>query len=509
MHLTRIASAKKAGFKKKSLRVRKEMPRQTSLYMKQKSSFFIAVLSLVAFITGNMVGEHGIYAFMKAALGAYDDSLITYTGTVPPIAFVPDYKKWATYGGNAEDATYRQVPETVLVPLPVYDSTYEKSKPAGANSDVYSVAYMGDYKIGKEGGGSHLAVDIRAPIGTPIRAMASGQVTTVSNDAYGFGLYIVIRHPHIPDPANPDYETVLHSSYSHLSAQLVQVGDIVQKGQQIGLSGKSGDASGPHLHFQVDRDTVEVDGKTVKVPWHPYWPFTSQELRDNNLNNYTAINSGFRADIGYKYTVNPMLFSQASLPPAKYKEAAPVTTVAMSTHPAATTSAVKAARTTFSIARTATSRKAQRLSTTRFAVNNAVIQKQTIVSGTQSPQSLAPAPVIISEPVATITHPATSAGGRAVKLSVQPNHYEERKWQTVRVTFLDENGSGASTKDFPEKVYLTFGYGDGEFQKPYINRSDIKDGSVTIQLLPRGTQTVVLAAPQLSLTSNPMKNVTK
>ena len=95
MQLTRITTAKRMGFGRASLYKRKDHPKQTMLYMKQKSSFFIAAVSLTAFVAGNMVGEHGWYAFWKSVMGKYDDSLITYTGTVMPITMVPDYSKWS------------------------------------------------------------------------------------------------------------------------------------------------------------------------------------------------------------------------------------------------------------------------------------------------------------------------------------------------------------------------------------------------------------------------------
>ncbi len=302
MKLTRITTAKRMGFARAALYTRKDHPKQTMLYMKQKSSFFLAAVTLTAFVAGNMVGEHGWYAFWKSVMGKYDDSLITYTGTVMPISLVPDYSRWSEYGGNPDEHTFKQVPKDVLIPLKSYDPA-KQSNPKTA-SFAYSVGYMGSYETDGDGHGSHPGVDIRVPIGTPVIAIANGIVTSVKNDAGGFGQYIVIRHPHMPDPDHTDYATVLHSSYAHLSSQLVAEGDIVQKGQQIGLSGMTGFATGPHLHFQVDRDTA---------PWHPYWPFTGAELREAGLSTPKAVNTGFHQERGYEFTVQPMLLVQKNL----------------------------------------------------------------------------------------------------------------------------------------------------------------------------------------------------
>lgn len=91
-------------------------------YLRQQSSFWIAVITVFAFVAGNMMGEHGWYAFWKAVLGAVDDAEIVYQGAVTPIEFVPDYLEWSTYGGNGEVNTYRQVPTDLLVPLPTYSA---------------------------------------------------------------------------------------------------------------------------------------------------------------------------------------------------------------------------------------------------------------------------------------------------------------------------------------------------------------------------------------------------
>ena len=472
MSWTRLTSAKKHGFGKSALHSRKDPPRITLLYMKQKSSFLIAALSIVAFMTGNMMGQHGWYTFWKAALGQYDDSLITYTGTVPPIAFVPDYRRWSTYGGMAEEHMYREVPSDLLLPIPAY---------IGDTSSVYSVAYMGSYSSGTQNSGSHPGVDIRVPQGTPIRSIANGVVESVREDSGGFGKLIVIRHPHMPDPVNADYETVLHSVYAHLSAELVAEGDVVMKGQLIGYSGKTGDATGPHLHFQIDRDTA---------PWHPYWPFNGADLKAAGLSTLQAINGKFHQDIGIKYTVNPMVLVQADLPPAKYQEDAskfakkptPVVTLALS--PAE----LRTKRLTGRVAR---------LHDAQAALPVLVVNRETVVSVADRPAVPAPVPT-----------PTTSQklGSIAFVTLQHGTQFDDRSWQAARLTFMDDTGTMLTdTRALPASMMLRTAYGDAEFQPSIITPAMIKEGLVTVQMLPHGRRTIVLQLEPLHLTSNPLK----
>jgi murein DD-endopeptidase MepM/ murein hydrolase activator NlpD len=95
--------------------------------------------------------------------------------------------------------------------------------------------------------GLHRGVDIQVPEGTDVRAMAEGRVR-FSGAMAGYGQVIWIDHP-------GDVLTV----YAHLSATRVREGDEVEGRQVIGLSGRSGNATGAHLHFEVWRHGREVD----------------------------------------------------------------------------------------------------------------------------------------------------------------------------------------------------------------------------------------------------------
>ena len=95
--------------------------------------------------------------------------------------------------------------------------------------------------------GLHRGVDVRVPEGTEVRAMAGGRVR-FSGSMAGYGQVIWIDHP----------GGVL-TVYAHLSGTRVQKGEEVKGRQVIGLSGRSGNATGAHLHFEVWRHGREVD----------------------------------------------------------------------------------------------------------------------------------------------------------------------------------------------------------------------------------------------------------
>jgi len=93
----------------------------------------------------------------------------------------------------------------------------------------------------------HKGVDIRIPDGTEVRAMAPGRIR-FAGTMTGYGQVIWT-----------DHSGGVMSVYAHLSAIRVQAGEEISGGHVIGLSGHSGNASGPHLHFEIWRHGREVD----------------------------------------------------------------------------------------------------------------------------------------------------------------------------------------------------------------------------------------------------------
>ena len=85
----------------------------------------------------------------------------------------------------------------------------------------------------------HAGTDFRAPIGSSVYSTNRGKVV-LAKDRYLAGLSVVL-----------DHGEGIYSCYFHLSQTDLQVGDIVEKGELIGLSGNSGRVTGPHLHFSI------------------------------------------------------------------------------------------------------------------------------------------------------------------------------------------------------------------------------------------------------------------
>lgn len=101
---------------------------------------------------------------------------------------------------------------------------------------------------------AHHGVDYGAPVGTPVRATASGRVLTIGWNG-GYGKRIVIRH-------NATHSTI----YAHLSRfrSDLRVGSFVDQGQTIGYVGATGLASGPHLHYEFQVNGAHRNPLTYK-----------------------------------------------------------------------------------------------------------------------------------------------------------------------------------------------------------------------------------------------------
>lgn len=125
--------------------------------------------------------------------------------------------------------------------------------------------------------GFHNGVDLAAPIGTEIVAAQDGIVVSVDNqDRYcpggAYGKYVAIKH-----------YMGLTTLYGHLSLYKVKEGQTVKKGEIIGYMGRTGFATGSHLHFGVyDSATFEIKGSNSCGPKMPYGGLIDP-------NNYTVL----------------------------------------------------------------------------------------------------------------------------------------------------------------------------------------------------------------------------
>ena len=114
--------------------------------------------------------------------------------------------------------------------------------------------------FGKRGGRLHSGVDIKTKDKDNIYAAFDGEVI-FSGKYYGYGNLVRIKH------ANG-----LETYYSHNSKNLVKVGEKVKAGQLIALTGQTGSATTPHLHFEI-----RLNGKAQNPA--KYFNFTNYTLR--------------------------------------------------------------------------------------------------------------------------------------------------------------------------------------------------------------------------------------
>ena len=116
---------------------------------------------------------------------------------------------------------------------------------SGTATIPISLAWPLDAAIGdpfgpRPGGRFHTGIDLPAPTGTPVHAAAAGRVAWAGWLWGGWGNLVTLAHGH-----------GVRTLYAHLSRVDVKVGQHVPVGAVLGAVGATGDATGPHLHFEV------------------------------------------------------------------------------------------------------------------------------------------------------------------------------------------------------------------------------------------------------------------
>ncbi|TSC77379.1 MAG: peptidase m23, partial [Parcubacteria group bacterium Gr01-1014_33] len=142
-------------------------------------------------------------------------------------------------------------------PLPEIARVSCREQGAGEKNCVTQFFGRTDFaNAGGYNGKGHNGADFRAEIGTPVFAAEDGIIETTGDTDAGcrgasYGKWILIRH-----------SNNLSTLYGHLSAIGVAPGETIPRGDKIGYSGKTGYATGPHLHFTVFV-TKAVEIKTI------------------------------------------------------------------------------------------------------------------------------------------------------------------------------------------------------------------------------------------------------
>ncbi len=484
-----LKNHKNVGFNHNSLHSKKEP--HPLFYLKQRASFWVASLSLFTFLVGNMMGQHGWYGFWASVLGQEDLSAIAYVGTVSPLEHVVDYGCWTDFGGDYKVHTYRQSPEKCRSAIPQYTTG------VGRNS-LFSMQYMSSYEQTTEGSGTHSGIDIRVPTGTPVRAVMTGRVYKVGDQPRGFGKYVVIEHPNIPDPDDPEGGTVtLYSEYAHLSAQYVDVGDIIHKGDPVALSGNTGQSSGPHLHFSLTREGA---------PFLPFYPSSQKE--------------------GYAYTVNPMLYVQSEFDTV----APPTTVVARSqrrSRRADNPTEVVAPRRVATSSRSSVKRvvavpdpvpqvvsqktviaRLQSRRESRIRERLALrTSRQTVALRTGLTQSASDNIVVSAAPeVAAEKTVVTNRTGKVDTVEIiHDGSFSGRGWEKVIIRLVDSDGNTVTNPDYDRDLVLRPEFGTADFRPSMLSPLDFEQGEATVHMLPRGRRAVVIKVLPINVVSKPMK----
>ncbi len=120
----------------------------------------------------------------------------------------------------------------------------EKSKPSGR--PVGGVLTQ-EYHPG------HNGLDFGVVVGTPVETTMDGKVISAGWNNQGYGNLVIVE--------NGSYRTY----YAHLSSIPVSVGDSVTAGMTIGLSGNTGNSTGPHLHYEIRKDNVPINPTSVTL----------------------------------------------------------------------------------------------------------------------------------------------------------------------------------------------------------------------------------------------------
>jgi murein DD-endopeptidase MepM/ murein hydrolase activator NlpD len=155
------------------------------------------------------------------------------------------------------DVTKLEIGQRIWIPGAKRGPSQESLAAAGAGSAaryardlhlIWPVKGKVSSLFGRRNGRSHDGIDIPAEPGTLIHAAAAGRVIHSGRGLGDYGRVVIIKHEGY-------YSTV----YAHNRRNRVEEGDFVEKGDVIGEVGSSGNATGPHVHFEVRRNREPID----------------------------------------------------------------------------------------------------------------------------------------------------------------------------------------------------------------------------------------------------------
>ena len=207
-----------------------------------------------------MVTSLGDGIFLASVVSINEHRAKSFDGSIQPLAFVPNWRV-GNYIENRGRLRATDVARNDYIPLPDHDEIHSDFNSHFTYMNLHMGSYMDEDRV--QGAGSHVGVDIRAPIGSPVFSIGHGIVYRVKD--LRDEKYVVVKHKDVSYMGTVgDY----YSAYLHLKEVEVDEGDLISKGTIVGTVGMTGITSTPHLHFQIDNDFA---------PFHPYWPFTLSE----------------------------------------------------------------------------------------------------------------------------------------------------------------------------------------------------------------------------------------
>ncbi|MFF0791216.1 peptidoglycan DD-metalloendopeptidase family protein [Streptomyces spiralis] len=154
-------------------------------------------------------------------------------------SFTVDCTGAATPAGGGHGDGRRHVPS----PVPGHRVTF----------DFFA---RGPYAWKPDGVGRHTGQDFAAPTGAPVVAVRDGTIAWSNGQGGAYGQWIGLRadNGHV-------------YTYCHLSLRQVTKGQAVTAGQQLGKVGSTGNATGPHLHFEMAKSSSWSYGNVAKPSW--------------------------------------------------------------------------------------------------------------------------------------------------------------------------------------------------------------------------------------------------
>ena len=176
---------------------------------------------------------------------------------------------WGAPRGERPPVAEQPAPRPAPRPAPAA----ERPAPPPASTAALVIPVVGieghdlrdSFTAPRSGGRTHNAIDIAAPTGTPIVAVTDGTVTRRHWNALGGRtLYLT----------SADGRTDFYYAHMDSYADGIEVGTAVRRGQVLGTVGATGNAQGPHLHFQV----LDKRGGGRGTPVNPYDLLRSAEL---------------------------------------------------------------------------------------------------------------------------------------------------------------------------------------------------------------------------------------